>query len=185
MAEPRDRYSAVSLTLHWLIAALILAQVLLITAHEGTDGPISRTFVQLHKATGISILVLTLARIGWRLIHPALPLPDTMKGWRKLFARTTHVLFYVFLIAMPLTGWLASSASPRQTPIEWYGLFQWPMLPVEHSRELSRGFMDWHRLLMKGLYVLIAVHVLAALKHQFVDRDDVLRRMIPFLPRRT
>jgi cytochrome b561 len=183
MAEPRNRYSNVSLILHWLIAVMILAQVLLITAHEATEGQaISREFVQIHKASGITVLLLTLVRIGWRLANPALPMPDGMKPWEKLVAGGTHILFYVLLIAMPVTGWMAVSA--RGADISWYGLFNWPLLPVEGGRPVYRQLIDVHELLMKGMYVLIALHVGAALKHQFLDRDNVLHRMIPWIPRR-
>ena len=182
MAEPRNRYSVVSLVLHWVIAVAVLAQVLLVTAHEATEGPISREFINLHKSVGLTILVLTLARIGWRLANPAIALPGEMPRWQKLLARATHVLFYVALIAMPLTGWLASSAGGRD--IVWFGLFDWPLLPVSGGREAARGFMEIHGLVVKGLYVLIALHVLGALKHQFINRDNVLHRMIPVIPRR-
>jgi len=182
MAEPRNRYSPVSLALHWIIALAILAQVLLITAHENTEGALSGQFVMLHKSLGITILVLTLARIGWRLAHPAIPLPAEMPRWEKLAARATHVLFYVILIAMPMTGWLASSAAGRE--IAWFGLFDWPLLPVGGGRETAGRFMEVHEVVMKGLYVLIALHVLGALKHQFINRDNVLHRMIPLIPRR-
>lgn len=182
MSEPRNRYSGVSLAFHWLTAALILAQVLLITAHEATDGPISREFVLVHKSVGLTILVLTLARIGWRLANPALPLPDRMRGWEKIAARVTHVGFYILLIGLPLGGWAASSAGGRV--IEWFGLFVWPALPVPLDKGLARTFMDAHEAGVKVLYVLLALHVLAALKHQFLDRDNVLHRMLPFIPRR-
>lgn len=182
MAEPRNRYSTVSLILHWGIAAAVLAQILLVTAHEATEGPISRELMNLHKSVGLTILVLTLARIGWRLANPAIPLPSAMPRWQKAFARVTHVLFYAALIVMPLTGWLASSAAGRD--IVWFGLFDWPLLPVSGGREAARGFMEVHGMVVKGLYVLIALHVLGALKHQFVDRDNVLHRMIPLIPRR-
>jgi len=183
VAEPRNRYSTVSLIFHWGLALLVLAQVLLITAHEATEGqPISREFTQVHKALGMTILVLTLARIGWRLMNPALPLPPGTPGWQKIAARATHVLFYVLLIGLPLGGWASSSAAARD--ISYFGLFNWPLLPIPQSRELAGTFMDMHRLGVKVLYVLLAVHVLAALKHHFLDRDNVLHRMIPFIPRR-
>lgn len=181
MAEPRDRYSTVSLVFHWGIALTVLTQVLLITAHEATEGPISREFVQTHKALGITILVLTLLRIGWRLSNPKMPTPAGTPGWQKQAARVSHFLFYVLLIGLPLGGWAASSAGSRV--VEWFGLFPLPMLPVPMDRDLAGTFMDAHRLGVKVLYVLLAVHVLASLKHHFVDRDGVLRRMIPFLPR--
>ena len=182
MAEPRNRYSAVSLIFHWLIAALILTQIGLVWAHEATEGPISREFVNLHKSVGMSILVLTLARIGWRFANPALPLPETMRHWEKLLARGTHILFYAFLIAMPLVGWSASSASGRE--IVWFGLFNWPLLPIGGARAMAGQLMDLHELAAKALYVLIALHVIGALKHHFVDKDNVLHRMIPWIPRR-
>jgi cytochrome b561 len=182
MAEPRNRYSIVSLLFHWGIAALVLTQILLVAAGDATEGPIAGQFVGTHKAVGLSILVLTLARIGWRLANPWIALPDHLPGWEKLAARATHILFYVLLLALPLTGWAASSAGGRE--ISWFGLFNWPLLPLEQSRDLSRSLMGLHRLAVKLLYVLMALHILAALKHQFINRDNVLHRMIPLIPRR-
>ncbi len=182
MAEPRHRYSTVSLVFHWGLAVLILAQILLITAHDVTEGPLSREFIQIHKALGLSILVVTLARIGWRLANPVIALPLDMARWQRIAARTSHVLFYVLLIALPLTGWAASSAGGRE--ISWFGLFQWPLLPMVQDRDMAGLLMSFHRAGVKLLYVLLAVHILAALKHQFINRDNVLRRMIPLIPRR-
>lgn len=182
MAEPRNRYSTVSLVFHWGLALLVLTQVLLITAHEAAEGPMSRELVQIHKALGMAVLVLTLARIGWRIANPALPSPAGTPPWQAFAAKATHVLFYVLLIGIPLMGWAASSAGGRD--INWFGLFNWPLLPVPQSRELAGTLMDVHRAGVKALYVLLALHVLAALKHQFVDRDNVLHRMIPLIPRR-
>lgn len=182
MAEPRNRYSTVSLILHWVIAVAVIAQVLLIMAHDATEGPISREYVNLHKSVGLTILVLTLVRIGWRLANPAIPLPDTMPRWQKILARVTHVGFYVMLLAMPLVGWAASSAAGRE--ILWFGLFQWPLLPIGGGREVARELMDIHELGAKVVYLLIFLHLAGALKHQFVDRDNVLHRMIPIIPRR-
>lgn len=182
MAEPRNRYSTVSLLFHWGLALLVLTQVLLITAHDATEGPMSREFVSVHKALGLTVLVLTLARIGWRMANPALPIPAGTPKWQKVAARTTHVLFYVLLIGIPLFGWAASSAGGRDIP--WFGLFDWPLLPIERSRDLAGTLMDWHRAAVKLLYVLVALHVLAALKHHLIDRDNVLHRMIPLIPRR-
>ncbi len=182
MAATTSRYSTGSIALHWLIAVLVAVQVGLIWGHEATEGPLSRDLVQAHKAVGLTILVLTLARIGWRLANPAPPLPAAMKGWETLLARATHILFYVALLALPLTGWAASSASGRE--IEWFGLFQWPLLPIGGGKEVSRSMMDLHEIAVKALYVLLFLHIVGALKHQFVDKDNVLRRMLPFLKER-
>ena len=181
LAEPRNRYSIVSLILHWGIAVLVLTQVLLIMAADASEAGAGQ-YIGLHKSVGLSILVLTLARIGWRIANPAIPLPTTVPRWQRLFARFTHVLFYVVLIALPLGGWASSSAGGRE--IEWFGLFVWPMLPVPLDRDLAGQFMDMHRAGVKVLYVLLFLHVAGALKHHVVDRDNVLHRMIPIIPRR-
>ena len=180
MAEPRNRDSTVSLILHWLIAALVVTQVALVAGHEAIEG--DRALLNLHRSVGLSILLLTLGRLGWRVANPAIPLPDAMRRWEKLLARATHVLFYAFLIAMPLVGWAASSAAGRD--ILWFGLFQWPLLPIGGGREVAGRLMDVHELAAKALYILILLHVAGALKHHFVNRDNVLHRMIPWIPRR-
>jgi len=182
VAEPRNRYSTVSLILHWLTAVLVITQIVLIQAHEATDGPISREFVNIHKSVGLSILVLTLIRLGWRVANPAIPLPPDTPRWQKLVARGTHVLFYILLLAMPLVGWAASSAAGRD--IVWFGLFEWPLLPIGGGRDVARDLMDLHESAAKLLIVLVILHVAGALKHHFIDRDNVLHRMIPLIPRR-
>ena len=181
MAEPRNRYSTVSLVLHWLIAALVLGQIVLITAAEA-EGPNRAMWMMLHKSGGMTILALTLFRIGWRIANPAIALPSAMSRWEKIFARMTHVLFYVVLLALPMTGWLAGSATGRG--FLYYGLFEFPLLPVGGGRDTAGVLMAIHTSLPKLLYVLLALHVLGALKHQFFDRDNVLHRMIPIIPRR-
>jgi cytochrome b561 len=182
MAEPRHRYSTVSLTLHWGIALLVAVQVGLITAHEAIEGPMSRTMIEWHKSVGMTILVLTLGRIVWRLMNPALPLPVDAPRWQNILARTTHILFYVLLIGLPLGGWASASAAGRA--VEWFGLFSWPSLPVPLDRTLAKTFIGAHEAGVKVLYVLLALHVAGALKHHFLDRDNILHRMLPFLPRR-
>lgn len=182
MAAMRDRYSAGSMILHWGIALLILVQVLLVTAAEANEGAAGREFIGLHKAVGMTILVLTLVRIGWRLSHPVAPLPSATPAWQTWIARITHVAFYAVLIGMPLGGWAASSAAGRD--IDWFGLFNWPLLPLPQDRALAGQFMDMHELAGKLLYVLIALHVLGALKHAFSRGDNTLRRMVPFVARK-
>ncbi|HEV7352631.1 MAG TPA: cytochrome b [Brevundimonas sp.] len=182
MAAPTDRYSTVAIALHWGIAVLVLMQIGLYFAADAVEGPAARTFIDVHKASGLSILVLTLIRLLWRVRHPAPPLPAATPGWQRYLARITQVLFYVVLIALPLGGWAASSAAQR--PIDWFGLFNWPLLPLPADRELAGALMQMHENGAKVLYVLLALHVAGALKHQFIDRDSVLRRMLPILPPR-
>ena len=181
MAEPRNRYSTVSLTLHWLIATLILGQILLINAAEA-KGADRALWMMLHKSGGMLILGLTLIRIGWRIANPALKPPVGTPTWEAWLAKSVHVLFYVLLLALPLTGWLAGSAAGRD--FQFYGLFDFPLLPIGGGRPLAKALMGVHEALPKLLYVLLALHVLGALKHQFLNRDNVLHRMIPLIPRR-
>ncbi len=183
MSGISHRYSSVAIFLHWLIAALVLLQLLLVMAGDAVPREQAAFYRDGHKAVGMSLLVLTLVRIAWRLGHRAPPLPATMKRWERVLAGATHVLFYAALLILPLSGWLASSAAGRD--ISWFGLFNWPLLPIGGGREAAGMFMDVHRAVVKGLFALLALHVGAALKHQFFDRDNVLARMLPIFARRT
>lgn len=182
MAASADRYSTVAIALHWGIAILVLLQIGLYFAADSVEGPVARTFIEVHKASGLSILVLTLIRLMWRVRHPAPLLPATTPGWQRYLARITQALFYVVLVGLPLGGWAASSAAQR--PIDWFGLFNWPLLPLPADRELAGALMQMHENGAKVLYVLLVLHIAGALKHHFLDRDNVLRRMLPWLPPR-
>ena len=180
----RERYSGFTLTIHWLTVALVLTQLLLLWLAGEADRDMRGYWMNFHKSVGLTILMITLARLASRLSgHKAIPLPDRTPGWQKLAARTTHVLFYVFLIVMPLAGWLSSTAAGR--PIMFFNLFQWPDMPlVPLDRGLARSVIDVHELAGKILIGLVILHVLGGLKHFLIDKDNVLQRMLPFLPRR-
>jgi len=182
MSQPSPVYSNVSIALHWIIAILVFGQIGLVMAHDATEGPASANFMMLHKSGGLLILLLTLVRIGWRFKEPVIALPAEMPGWQKLLARLVRVGFYALLIAMPLGGWAASSAAGRD--IAFYGLFNWPLLPIGGGREAAQQFMAMHELGAKALYVLLFLHIAGALKHQFLDKDNILRRMLPLLRER-
>jgi len=150
--------------------------VLLVWAGDAA-GDQARWFRDAHKSNGIILLVLTLVRIGWRLSHPVPALPQGTPAWQAFVARMTQVGFYILLLAFPLSGWAASSAVGREILI--HGLFNWPLLPIEGGREVAGRIMDIHRMAAWGLYVLLALHVAGALKHHFIDRDQVLVGMLP------
>ena len=179
--RPGGRYSSVSIGLHWLIAALLITQVILgLQFSDLPRGPAKGEAFALHMSLGISILLLSLARLGWRLTHPAPPLPAHYKTWERVLARATHVLFYVVMIGMPLTGWIMTSAGPRPYPELW-GLIPWPKLPVgEGLAGPSSGF---HHRGPWIFWTLLALHIAGALKHQLLDRDGTLWRMLPLVPR--
>ena len=160
MADAR-RYNAVAMTLHWLIAALIATNICLAWYFNTLHGLSKVGPLQIHKSIGITILTLSVLRLAWRFISPPPPMP-----------------------AM-------SSASPliKVYPITWFGLFRWPTITALSS--LSPDRMKPAHALFQGLhdngailaYVLIAFHVLAALRHQFIKNDEVLWRMLPTMRR--
>jgi cytochrome b561 len=190
MADTR-RYHAVAMTLHWLIAVLILTNIGLAWYFNTLHGLAKVGPTQIHKSIGITVLVLSLLRLGWRFVVPHPPLPTSVTGWERVAAYTVYVLFYVVMIGMPLTGWAMVSASPLIVvyPITWFGLFQVPAigplttLPPEQMHQAKHLFENAHGLGAKLAYVLIVLHVAAALRHQFIKRDQVFWRMVPFMRR--
>lgn len=181
MRESEQRYSLVSILLHWGIAALLLANILVGGWMEDAAPAEKLGWYSLHKSIGISIFTLTLMRLGWRIGHPWPELPATMPLWERRLARGTHITFYMALLAIPLLGWAAASASGAPTT-HWFGLFPLGNLPMPQSEALGDWLGDAHKLLIKATYVLIALHVAGALKHHFLDRNNILRRMLPILP---
>ena len=128
--EAHGRYTGVAKLLHWLIAGLILANIGLAWQMGGPRTPTTYAVVQLHKSIGITVLLLTLIRIGWRLSHRAPPLPPHLKTWERVLAHIVHTGFYVVMLGMPLTGWLMVSTSRTGIPTMLYGLIPWPNLPI-------------------------------------------------------
>ncbi len=180
------RYSTGAIALHWIIAALVFANIVIGLRFDGMHGLAKFSALQWHKSFGITVLLLTLGRLGWRLAHPAPPYPDDMPAWEKAAARATHWSFYALMLALPLTGWMMVSASPTNIPTVLYKVIPWPhigpihALPMATRKGLEGQLADIHDLLAWGAILLIVLHVAAALKHQFWDRDEVLWRMLPF-----
>lgn len=173
MREAVARYSGVSILLHWLIAALLIANVIIAFTMEDTPG-----LFAWHKSIGILVLLLTLVRIVWRLTHPWPALPDGIAPWVRATARLTHVGFYVLLIVVPLLGWATVSAGSRGTGALLGGI-PWFDLPVGKSPDLHEALGGAHELAAFLTLALVALHVAGALKHHFVDRNGLLRRMLP------
>ena len=172
----RSRYSTVAIVLHWTIAVLLIANLaagLLFDTIEGYDKALFFTLIQLHKSTGITILALAVVRLAWRLMNPAPPLPDHMTTVERVLAKLSHWGFYVIMLALPLSGWAMVSASAKRFPMAWYGTFQIPFLPVVKGWNYGglHGLLGWVALAM------IVLHVAAALKHQYMDRDNIFARM--------
>ena len=175
--SPR-RWGSFAQLLHWVIVALILLQVTLaLIADDLPLGMKKLAMLARHKSVGITILGLAVIRLLWRWTNPTPALPDGLKPYERFLAHFTHAALYLLLFAMPLSGWLMSSA--RGFPVSWFGLVQLPDL-VPKSRPLYEALLETHDLLALGLGAVVLLHVAAALKHHYFLKDDVLRRMLPF-----
>ena len=171
------RYTTVAIVLHWLIAALVLFMVglgwIMDEIPKGT--PERAYWFNLHKSIGITIGLLVVVRLLWRLAHKPPPLPSTMPAWEVAAARVTHALLYALLVAMPLVGFLASNYS--RFGVKFFGLQIGPFFPEDQA--MRDALQALHGALAWVLVVLVVVHVAAALKHRLIDRDQVFERMLP------
>jgi cytochrome b561 len=183
------RYTNTAIVLHWLIALGIVTNVALawLWPHLLPDDAV-RPAIDVHKSIGVTILGLAVMRLLWRASHPPPPIPTTYQKWEVTLARWTHVLLYVLLFAMPLTGWIMDSAfkDAAKFPIHFFGTsFEFPRIPwiVQLNQPLKENIHTWfgaaHGWLAYAIYVLFVLHVAGALKHQFVDGDKELERMLP------
>lgn len=182
-AAPSARYSGVAMALHWLMAVLVAANLagghLIELAEEGgaTGKATAATLVMLHMSTGVTILALTIGRIGWRLGHAPPPWPTYMTRFERWAAGLVHLGFYALLLVLPLSGWAMQSTRQTPEPVPWFGLAALPPLPL--PRSLAGLFHESHELLGWAMVALLLLHVGAALKHRWLDRDDILARMLP------
>jgi cytochrome b561 len=184
MSETRSTYSRVAIILHWLIGLAIIGNLAGGLLHESFGKANVGIIMGLHKATGIAILFLSLARLAWRLGHRPPPLAATVKRWETGLAHAVHWSFYLFMMAIPLTGWLMTSAGGRKYPISFYGLFEIPFLPVAQDKGFANTMAYAH---VYGSYLLIALlllHIAAALKHHLIDGDNTVARMLPLVRER-
>lgn len=173
------RYSRGAMWLHWIGALAVIANLAIGYWMEAQPrGPGRMEVFQLHLSMGVTVLLLSLIRLGWRIAVPPPRLPETLPMWQRRLSHATHVGFYLLLIGLPLSGWLIASASPLDLPKRWFGLWPWPDLPVETSRTVARAVAGVHGLMVKALFVLLALHLGGVLRH-LVARDGPGLRMLP------
>jgi cytochrome b561 len=170
-----DRYSRGAIAFHWVIAALVLFNLWLGLFHDAL--PREWKVMPLHKSLGVTILVLSIGRLAWRLMHKPPHFPARMPGWEKAAAKAAHWLFYALLLILPLSGWVFSSDPDRTRVISWFGLLDLPVLPVSHA--VAEAAKEGHEILGWAMAILVAVHILAALRHHLILRDDTLKRILP------
>jgi cytochrome b561 len=182
----RDRYGTVAMTLHWLIALMVLGNLcsgFYLANIMSDDNAWHLPFIQIHKSVGLTILTLSVLRLLWRLANPIPPLPPGMSTTLRILARGTHYLFYFLIIAIPLAGWAWTSSSTKGIPTKYFGLFSWPNIPfladLPRATKIANGHMfhSYHVYLAYSAALLLVLHVGAALYHQFFRHDSVLRRM--------
>ena len=186
LSAGRSRYASVAILLHWVIALAIAAQVSIAWRMGGRLTPESFALIQLHKSIGVTILVLSIIRLGWRLTNPPPPEPRGLARWEIVLSQIVHWGFYVIMIGMPLTGWLMVSASRTKIPTVLYGKVPWPNVPgidglAPAAKKVWESVgVNGHELLSYGFYALFVLHVAGALKHQLFERDmPVFSRMTP------
>ncbi len=176
MTTLHDRYTLPAILFHWLIAALIILQLALGWYMEDLPkGALKSDTFALHKSVGITVFLLALMRLRWRLAHPPPPLPPSLAPWQRGLARGTHISLYVLMFLQPLSGYLSSSFSGYQT--RWFGL------PLPHwgwkEPVLNEILSEVHELSAIALVTLVIVHSAAALRHALTPADTILRRMLP------
>ncbi len=179
------RYTRIAIVLHWVIAAMITVAVVLGLSADSLPEDWIRPAIDLHKSFGLTVLGLVLARILWRLSHPAPPLPGAYKRLERSAAHAVHFLLYGLMLLLPVSGWLHDSAFKDAAAlplnlfwtIPWFRIASIQNIPPEPKEVLHGQLFALHVWSSYALYALVALHVLGALKHQFIDRHAELQRM--------
>lgn len=172
-----ERYNNTAIALHWLIALLIFVAFPL--GLYMSDLHLSPTKLQLysyHKWIGVTVFVLVLMRLLWRATHTPPALPDSISRLQQIGSHIVHGLLYLLIFAVPVSGWLMSSAKGFKTV--WFGVLPLPDL-LEKDKALGNLLAEVHQSLNYILLVLVVLHVAAVIKHKLIDRDDILARMLP------
>ena len=171
------RYTRTAMSLHWLIALMLFGMFGFgLYMVELPLSPQKLKFYSYHKWAGVTVFLLVLARLAWRITHRPPALPADMPAWQVTAAKAGHHLLYLLMVIVPLSGWLMSSAKGFQTV--WFGVLPLPDL-LSKNEALGEALLLTHRLLNWFFMLVVAGHVLAALKHHFIDRDGLLSRMLP------
>ncbi|MBV8971945.1 MAG: cytochrome b [Sphingomonadaceae bacterium] len=180
-----DRYTRLAMVFHWTIAALIIANVIGIWTIDYFPENAQRPLINLHKSIGLTVLGLAVMRILWRVTHAPPPAPAGQHGWERTLAHLAHFALYAVIIGLPLTGYMHDSAfkGAAEHPLTWFGLFEvprigWIQAIGQPDKEgLHKLFFSWHAAFATVFYGLFALHVIGALKHQWLDRQRELQRM--------
>lgn len=173
------RYTYTAMLLHWLTALLIISAFIMGLVMTGIPGltPTKLKYFSWHKWIGVTVLALAVIRVLWRKFNVSPPHPAGMPGWQKKAADGMHLVLYFLIFAVPISGYLFTLAAG--VPVVYLGMVQLPVI-MEPNLALKPILQTTHYVLTMTMAAAVIAHVLAALKHQFIDRDGVLRRMLPF-----
>lgn len=179
LGNSSERWGLIQQTLHWLVVALVVAQLLVGMTLAGTpvDDPLWQSLFPVHGTIGLSILIVMVARLVWRVANPVPTLPDSLKPWQKKLAHANHWLLYLMLIGLPLGGY--GMVNLYGQPVPFFG-WELPQILPE-NQELAAQVKTLHSLGAAIIVTLAALHIAAALRHGYVLRDGVLQRMAPFM----
>lgn len=170
-------YGSVSKCLHWLIAISVILMLLAgLSFRYLPKGATFGTVMFLHKSLGVTLLGLIILRLLWRSINVVPALPINTPHWESILIRLVHYLFYAFVIVMPITGIVMTLA--KNHPLSFWGITNINLSFIPKNEALGHFMAQWHLYFAWGLFGLIVLHTLAALKHHFVNKDDVLKRML-------
>jgi len=170
-------YGAVAKCFHWLIVLLVIITLIMGAFRHDIPHSIKGTWMGIHKSLGMTILFLMILRLVWKWLNIAPDHPPTMRAWESFAASLVHFLFYVFLLLMPIVGFIGSNASKHGVHFWWW--FSFPNFGIPHSTALSHLMWDCHTAFAWVILALIIVHVAAVCKHYFIDKDRVLQSMLP------
>ena len=183
--EPQQRYTRVAATLHWLIATLIAINVTLGFTAECFPDAWVRPMIDLHKSVGLTVLGLVLLRILWRLSHKPPPLPRSYPRLERISAHAAHIALYGLILLLPISGWMHDSAfkDAAANPLRLFWIIPWFRIgPIAHLPPATKEVVHSQLFALHvwagyALYALVALHILGALKHQFIDRHAEFQRM--------
>lgn len=180
-----NRYTTPAIWLHWLVAIGIIINIALAWTWDSLPDAQVRPAIDLHKSIGITVLGLAILRLLWRFTHQPPALPTTYQRWEITTSHITHWALYLLIFAMPITGWMHDSAfkDAAAHPILLFGIVPFPRIsyiaaldPVT-KEQMHKLFGEFHEIAAKFVYVLVGLHILGALKHQFLDKTRELQRM--------
>ncbi len=171
-------YGSVAKTFHWLIAILIIGMLIygFILVNLKNTNPYREILIGVHKSIGLTILLLVILRLFWRFINIQPPLPITVPLWEQICAKSAHFFLYILMFLMIFSGWSLSSFGGH--PVKFWGFLD-ATLPVTKNQMISERAFLAHKIIAWCIIGLVSLHILGALKNHFIDKNQVLRRMLP------